>query len=204
MKTKLERFVLGLILAPILPLAGFLGFWWGTYALLPESWISAAMLVGLLVGILADFLVFPKLMERVHRLDWKFWAALFLFYAFGTFGFFMGVPVFNVGLAIPAGFVVGGRLAHEMADEARVRAATRRVCAFTTIILTFVCVASASFALVDSTTAANLEEMLALPFAVTQSMIWGLILIGGAGLLVANWFFAALSVRLTHRWLGAQ
>jgi hypothetical protein len=33
-------------------------------------------------------------------------------------------------------------------------------------------------------------------------MIWGLILIGGTGLLAANWILTYLSLRLTHRWLS--
>jgi hypothetical protein len=44
--------------------------------------------------------------------------------------------------------------------------------------------------------------MLGLGFEVTQTMIWGLILIGGAGLLAVNWVLTGLSVHLTHRFLS--
>jgi hypothetical protein len=44
--------------------------------------------------------------------------------------------------------------------------------------------------------------MLALPFTVTWGMIWGIILVGGAGLLAVNWLLTGLAVRFTHRFLS--
>ncbi len=120
MKTKLERFALGLILAPLAPLAGLMVFWWSAYAILPEAWIPLVTITGLLAGILADVFLLKKLLDR--RLSLLFWVAVFLFYSIGTFGFFMGVPVINAILAIPAGFVIGSRLAAENADTAASRA----------------------------------------------------------------------------------
>jgi hypothetical protein len=37
MKTKLESFALSLLLALLAPLAGLMGFWWLSYAILPEK-----------------------------------------------------------------------------------------------------------------------------------------------------------------------
>jgi hypothetical protein len=202
MKTKIERFVLGSILAPLAPLALFMGFWWLSYALLPEAWIPFGTVFGLLLGILADVFLLKRLVERAYKLSMVFWVAVFLFYTIGVFGFCMGVPVFNAALAIPAGFVIGGKLAHEMADGPRVRADARRTCILTTVVLAFICAASASLALSSSSTAADLEGMLALPFAISPAMIWGIILVGGAGLLAVNWLLTGLAVRFTHRFLS--
>ena len=204
MKTKLERFALGLLLAPLAPLAGLMGFWWLSYAILPEKWISIGALTGLALGILADTFLLKKLLDRAHCLSLVFWVVVLLFYAVGIFGFFMGVPVFNTALAIPAGFVIGGRLAHEMADKSMVRAAVLRTCLLTTVLLAFICTASAFFALISPSTSSDLEGMLGLPFAVTPAMIWSIILVGGAGLLAVNWALTALSVRLTYRILSTQ
>ena len=202
MKTKIERFTLGLILAPVTPLAGLMAFWWLSYALLPEKWIAVGTVAGLLLGLLADVFLLKRLIDRAHTVKMLFWAAVFLFYAVGLFGFFMGVPVFHAALAVPAGFVVGARLARAAAGPAQVRTAARRTALFTTLVLAFICTASATIALLSPSTAADLQGMLGLGFAVTPAMIWGLILVGGAGLLAVNWALTGLSVRLTQRFLG--
>jgi hypothetical protein len=202
MKTKIERFALGLILAPLAPIAGFLGFWWLSFNLLPEKWIPLGTLFGLLLGILADIFLLKKLVEGAYRMGTVFWLAVLLFYSVGAFGFFMGVPVFNVALALPTGFIVGGKLARETVDGVRLRRASRRTCFLTTTLMAFVCAASAFFALMSPSTPSDLRGMLGLDFEVTLAMIWGLILVGGAGLLAVNWLLTGLTVRLTHRFLS--
>lgn len=173
-----------------------MGFWWSAYALLPEAWIPFATIAGLLAGILADAFLLKKLLDR--RLNWLFWMAVFLFYSIGTFGFSMGVPVVNAALAIPAGFVAGSRLRAENADMLRVRKITRCTAWFTTSVLALVCAASAIIALASPSTASDLRGMLGLGFEVTQGMIIGLILVGGAGLLAACWGLSVAAVRLTY------
>jgi hypothetical protein len=202
MKTKLDRFAIGLILAPAAPLAGLMGFWGAAYLLLPEIWIPYVAIAGLLTGILADIFLLKNLLD--HRLSMLLWVAVYLFYSTGVFGFFMGVPVFNAALAIPAGFVIGSRLAAEYVDQKQVRKAAQRTAWFTSAILALVCVASAFIALVSSSTASDLRGMLGLDFEVTQGMIIGLILVGGGVLLAACWGLSIASVRLTYLFLNRK
>jgi hypothetical protein len=129
---------------------------------------------------------------------------IYLFYSVGMFGFFMGVPVFNVALALPAGFVVGGWLAHGGADSTRVKVAARRSAVFTTSVLALVCVASASIALASPYTASDLHGMLGLPFRVKPAMIIGVILGGGICILALQWWLTRRCVELTHRYLVAR
>ena len=196
MQTKLERIGIALILAPLAPLVGFLLSWWAAYAFLPERWIPFAVLAGLGIGIWADVLFLKGLLDR--RLGWPLWMAVYLFYSTGLFGFFMGVPIFHAALAVPAGFVVGSRLAQEQAELQRVRKAARHTAWFTTAVLALVCAASAIFALPSPSTADDLRGMLGLGFEVTQGMIIGLILVGGILLLGFGWGLSAVSVRLTY------
>ena len=198
--TKLERIALGLILAPVAPLVGLLGGWWGAYALLPEKWIPLGAIAGLLAGILVDPFLLKKLLER--RPSLLLWMAVFLFYSVGIFGFFMGVPVFNAALALPAGFVTGSRLAAENADRTRSWKVAQRTAWFTTGVLALICTASAFIALTDPYTAGNLRGMLGLGFEVTQGMVIGLILVGGAGLLLACCGLTMAAVWVTYKWLS--
>ena len=202
MKMNLEHFALGLILAPLAPLAGLLSCWGAAYAWLPETWIPFAAITGLLIGVVVDIFMLKKLLER--RLSLFLWAVVFLFYSIGVFGFSMGVPVLNTALAIPAGFVIGGRLAADNADRMRVRKTAQRTAWFTTAVLALICAASALIALVSSSTASDLRGMLGLGFEVTQGMIIGLILVGGAGLLAAGWGLSVASVRLTFSFLQSK
>ena len=41
-----------------------------------------------------------------------------------------------------------------------------------------------------------------LQFKVTWVMVWGIILVGGAGLLVVNCLLTGLAIRFTHRFLS--
>ena len=204
MKTKLERSILGLILAPLMPLALLLGGWWLAYALLPEAWIFLGALFGLLLGLLLDFPLLKKWINDADVLGIPFWAVVFVFYSIGLFGFFMGVPVFNLVLALPAGFILGSRLASQHADEIKLRVVSRRVSEFTTLVLALICAASAMIALVDPFTEANLQGMLALPFDVTRGMVIGLIIVGGVVLLLLNWVLTFASVRITYKFLKSQ
>jgi hypothetical protein len=201
MKTKLESSIRGLILAPLAPLALLLGGWWLAYFFLPEKRIFLGALLGFVLGLLVDIPLLQKQSASADTFPNIFWAAIFLFYSVGFFGFFMGVPVFNLALAIPAGFILGSRLASQRADEIGLRFAMRRAAVFTTTVLAFICMASAIIALADPYTEANLQGMLGLPFDVTRGMVVGLIVIGGLLLLILNWLLTTASVRFTYKFL---
>jgi hypothetical protein len=203
MKTKIEHFILGCILSPMAPIAGLIGFWFLAYDFLPEKWIPICTICGLALGILADVFILKKLIRRAYQLSNGFWLAVLLFYSMGIFGLFMGMPVFNAALAVPAGFFVGAKLAREMADRSQVRRASIQTCVLTTVLMVLICAASAFFALMSPSTPGDLRGMLGLGFEVTPVMVWGLILVGGLGLLVINWALTGLSIRLTHRFLSS-
>ncbi len=198
---KLEKFVLAVILGLITPILGLLIGWWGAIPFLPENLIPFVALTGLFLGILADAIFLKRVVQKAHRMDIRIWVVIYLFYSLGVVGLFMGVPVFNVVLAIPAGFVAGGRLAHELADSGRVRAEARQTCILTTALLAIICAASAFIALASPSTPADLEGMLGLPFTVTPPMIWGIILVGGAGLLAVHWALTVFSIRFSYHFL---
>jgi hypothetical protein len=107
-------------------------------------------------------------------------------------------------LAMPGGFVVGTRLAHELADRHKLRLAIIQTCVISTGLLSFICASSAFFALARSSTLSNLEGMFGLGFTITPALVWGIILVGGAGLLAINWILTGLSVRFTARFLRSS
>ena len=204
MKSKLEKFALVILLAPLAPVAGLLGFWWTSYILLSEKWIPLFTIAGVLLGLLADIILLKRLIPRAYKMPITFWMVIFVFYSVGMFGFFMGLPVFNALLAVPAGFVIGARLASANADIAQVKKMIWGATWFTTGILFLVCAASAFFALSSPSTPDDLQGMLSLNFEVTQPMVIGLIVVGGILLLAFNAALTAASVRFTHSFLARE
>ena len=73
--------------------------------------------------------------------------------------------------------------------------------------LAILCVASAVLALASPSTTADLEGMLAVPFEGTTPKVVGLIVVGGAALLTAQYWVtgcaARFAARLTRRGTGA-
>jgi hypothetical protein len=204
MNQKIEKIIVGILFGMIPVVVCFLGGWWLSYLFLPEAWIGPCALGGLLLGILLDVLFFKAGVQRVYSLNPIFWMAVYLFYSICAFGFFMGVPVLNVLLALPAGFFVGSWLVKTGADLARTKKFAQGTAIFTTAVLLIVCVASAVIALNDPYTAASLEGMLNPNFEVTPSMILGIILIGGLAILGMQWWLAKKSVEMTYSFLKAH
>ena len=114
--------------------------------------------------------------------------------------FFMGVPVFNVVLALPAGFFLGGWLVHGGAESTRMRTVARQAATFTTSVLTLLCFASATIALVNPSTGSDLEGMFSLSFQITPVMIICIILGGGISLLCLQWWLTLKSVERAYRY----
>lgn len=201
LKMKLfDSIIIGGILGFIPPVLLFLLAWWLTFALLPSTpYLPAIALMGLGLGILIDLRYLRRWVNRAYSLDLKLWMAIYLFYSVGVFGFFMGVPVFNVGLALPAGYLMARKLFNEKMDDQKRSSLIRATCFFTTGVLALICLASALFALTDPYTEANLRGMLQLSFVVTRPMVVGLILGGGTALLASEWWLTAIVMKKTYQ-----
>ncbi len=123
-----ERCGLALVLGAIPPIIGLLVGWWGTAAVLPERGVMIAALGGVALGLVIDAFLLRRAMARAASAPYWLWAAVYIFYAVGAFGFLMGVPVLVALLGLPAGILLGGRLARQGAtvDQVRRAAASRK------------------------------------------------------------------------------
>ncbi len=195
---RIERVLIGAILGPVFPILGFLAIWWGTFAFLPDMLIFLTASIGLLIGIVVDVAYLKRWVNSAYSFNMKIWMAVYLFYSIGMFGFFMGVPVFNVILAVPAGLFVGSKLARQTADRDEAGQMYRNTCVFTTGVLAAVCVISAVIALVDPYTSVDLQNMLGLRFEVTRWMLAGIIVVGGTALLLLQWRLTGKVIYLTY------
>lgn len=151
-----------------------------------------------LAGLLLGFILWWRLRQKLLRLllgNWIYQLALDCVYMVGIFGFFMGVPVFNILPGILAADIVALNARLEKTPPVQFKQQFQRTRRVTLLILFVFLVASAAIALLDPYTGANLQGMLGLSAEVTRWQIIAIILFGGAGLMLAQWFLQSLVAR---------
>ena len=198
MQTRFEKFVIYTAFGAVFPIFFFLAFWWISIGLVSEWLVPLCALFGLAAGLLADLVFFRKNFIAVFNIRAVWLTAIFVFYSVCTFGFFMGVPVFNLAPGILAGYYMGIRLRIQKADPNETKKQIRKTSLFASGILAFICAASAWLALKNpADTARNLEGMFGLDSgAVTIAVILGIILAGGAVLILAQyWLTKTIAVK---------
>ena len=191
-----EKISYSIIFGGVLPILIFLAFWWGSLPFMKESLIFYLALFGLFLGIILDFLVLKKVFKKIYNLPKWFLSLVYIFYTICFFGFFMGVPVFNIFLAIPAGYYTGNKIRDSKNKNEELK---KQTSLFTTYIMILICLSSAFLALADSSTAANLEGMFNLNFEVTELMIIFLIAAGGTALVLLQYYFTKLVIGIYEK-----
>jgi uncharacterized Tic20 family protein len=105
----------------------------------------------------------------------------------------MGVPVFNILMGPIAGWYIGRRMSIHRNDCDTFRRTLRNTNIFCLCVMLLICIVSATIALLDNSTAANLKGMLNLYFEVTQVMIIWIIIVGGLFLLLCQYFLTRVT-----------
>jgi putative nucleotidyltransferase with HDIG domain len=172
--------------------------WWFPFITKMDISFNISIRIGIIVGIQLNVLFIKKVTHRIFSLNQFLLAATYLFYTVGIFGFFMGVPVFNIALGPVAGYYIGRRSSISKSTYAEFSRKLKNTQAFVDAVLLCVCAVSAFIALRDQYTAANLEGRLNLNFRVNQSMIRGQIIAGGFMLLVFQYMLVSFAFHWTY------
>jgi hypothetical protein len=184
--------LIGLFFGGIIVILSFLLGWWVSYELimafhLPESIIMGGGTVGMGLGFVMDFIFLKKIVAQGYNLHPGIWIGAYFILSLLIFGFFMGVPVFNIFAGILAGIYTGRKMKFQQKTEPEFKRKLRQTCLFTCGTLLVICIASAMIALSDQYTGANLKGMLYLESKVTPDMIRGLIIYGGIGTIIVQY-----------------
>jgi hypothetical protein len=199
--TRSDRLFSRVVLGTIAPVVLMLTGWWGALGVLGDEHpaIGPAALGGLALGVVLDLTVLRTHLDSVFDLGLTALSVIALFYSIMIFGFFMGFPLFLLLVGFGGGHVVGRSAAiHRFTAEWTVRE-RRRVAAVATLMLAALCVWSACLALNEPTIGWQLQQMLGLPFEVTDPMIYATIVVGGAGLLAVQYGTTILEARRASR-----
>ena len=150
------------------------------------------MLLGLGVGIIIDLLFLGKWVYAAFQIHPMILIAIYLFYSVGIYGFFMGVPVFNIIMGPLAGFYIGRRLKREKADPEGTKRVIHRTGLLASFVLAVACTASLFLAASEVTLAGNingmLRDMLGLNFTFNYQTILALSVFAGIGIVVMEYF----------------
>jgi len=197
---KFEKFSITIIFGAVMPVFLFLAGWWGSIGRVSENMISVAALAGLASGVMVDILFFRKWLRNVYDTDMKILMIIYLFYSICIFGFFMGVPVFNLLAGIVGGMFAGRKLYYDNASINKVKCNIKRLCSFTSAVMLAICLASAYFALKDpGDTARNLEGMFNIgKFSINTGIVVGIIVIGGFALIIFQYWLTKKAAMIVY------
>ncbi len=193
--SKLESFFIWAIIGPVLPLFLFLAGWWSSLLFVKEEVVFVYGLIGLGLGCIID-IILRRQIKRAYWWKQGVLVLIYLFYSIGFFGFFMGVPIFNLAVGALAGVFMGRRFSHCGVTRVQLQEASTSFAFFTAAKMVLVSMAAAYFATKDlRDTALNLRSMLKLEFVPTNQAIIALIVAGGTGLVLTQYWIAK---KLTH------
>jgi hypothetical protein len=181
MKVKIFNSVL---ILPIPPIFLALAFWWTSISFLPEEYIKYCIIAGLLIGMLIDIFLYKQYLR--NKLTSYVLILAYIFYMICTFGFFMGVPAFNILICVPFSLYI-----YQFHKEY-----IGRFSVISTVFMLLICITSAVLALMSSSTINDLEGMLNLKGMLNYTILYVIIGVGGLGLIIANFFLAKYAGKL--------
>jgi hypothetical protein len=137
------------------------------------------ILSGLVLGVVIDFKYLKRWISHRYELPIWFIIGIYFFYNIVIYGFFMGFPVFNVGLGLVAGYYYGKRIRFLNIAGEKHSKIMNHLLVFTGFIMTLICISSGFLALEGRGVGGEIQAMLGLGFEVTKPMILGMTLVGG-------------------------
>lgn len=152
------------------------------------------VITGLLVGLIIDFRYLKSLINHRFELPIHMIAGLYLFYNIVLYGMFMGFPVFNLFWGVVAGYYFGLRIHHLNIPPTQHQRIINQVSLFTALIMTFICISSASIALAGNGVGKDLQMMFGLNFEVTKPMIVAIAMVGGLLLIGSQYYITKLTI----------
>lgn len=130
---KLSYWMFFGLMGGIFPLLFFMFAWWGSIGRVNDEKIIVIAFIGFLWGILLDFLVLNRIMEKLFNYPLWLMAFVFLFWSIFIDWFFVGLPLFNLFLAIPAGIYMGTRFQGNKIDS--LKKIKKGTISFTTLVM---------------------------------------------------------------------
>lgn len=197
-----DKIFFGFLLGAVLPVILFLAGWWGTFKFVPEHMVAVFAFSGLLLGVILDFFFMRKVLINLYDINVSNLMLVYVFYSVCCFGFFMGVPVFNILLGIPAGYYTAMKCIYTRRETAHLKYYFHRTAVFTALIITIVCLVSAGIALSDPYTASGIKGLLKLNFEITKTILLMIVVFGGIILIALQYYLTKFTAKFTYKFFA--
>ena len=198
MLAGMERLFLMIMIGLIFPILLGLAGWWGSLPFVPERSIIYFALGGFMLGVLVDMIFLQLWTRNALRLPLIWPVLIYLFYSVGMFGFFMGVPAFNVIMGPVGGYYMGMRLRVINSNKDEVEKTARQTGFFAALILAAACAAALVIAWLDPSLEANISGMFALANPLSKTKILALSGAAGAGLVILEYAITRAAVKFAR------
>jgi len=198
MLAGMERLFLMIMIGLVFPILFGLAGWWGSIPFVPEKSIITFALGGFMLGALVDMVFLRYWTRNALRLPLIWPVLIYLFYSVGMFGFFMGVPAFNVIMGPVGGYYVGMRLRAKNSGNDEVERDSRQTGYFAALVLAVACAASLVIAWLDPSLEANISRMFSLVNPLSKATILSLSGAAGVGLVVLEYAITRAAVRFAR------
>ena len=195
---KFERIFLGLIIGAVLPiLLGLISFMvWFFTGQNPDTPLIY-LVSGVLAGLILDLIFLKRWIDNRYAMPLWVVISIYVFYNIVLFGMFMGLPVLNVLLGLPAGFYMGNRVVFNSVPVNQYQAITKHVSLFTGFMMLLICTASAIIGLREEGIGQTIQSMLGVSFEITKPMVWGIVLLGGTLLVLCKVMLTGITMKRT-------
>jgi len=202
MMTKILRLIETLALALFLGLMPlviclvgtvfFAGMVFGTEVL--DAWA----LWSLVPGVAIDVVFLKKWVRSAYQINSKILAAIYIFYAVIAIGMCMGMPIFHFAMCIAAGIYIARKMHFTGSDEEGRRRAFKRMARFSAAVMVLICCLITLWAIAGRMIGYRLETPL-LSFTFTVPIFFAVVLIGGAVLVLLQYWLTRISAKVTFK-----
>jgi len=193
-----ERLFLQIMIGLVAPVIFLLAGWWGSIPFVPEESIIFFALGGLLLGIFLDILFLHRWVRKAYSFPVIWFVLIYLFYSICLFGFFMGVPAFNLVMGLVGGYYVGLCMRHANKDKNEVKSIAKRTALFAAFVLAVACAASWILAYREPSLASQIRAMFNLKSEISRAAILGLSAAAGIGLVAIEYFLTRATVKFAR------
>jgi hypothetical protein len=126
----------------------------------------------------------------------KVLAALYIFYSIGVLGFCMGIPILEFPLGMAAGAYAARKIYHSKAGPEEFNRTVKKVSVFAAAVMVLICCLMALVGIAGKIPGSKFETPI-LSFTFTVPVFSAVVLIGGAALVLLQYWLTRTAARIT-------
>lgn len=194
--SKIESFIVGMVLGPVPVLFCFVSAWFTSAVLLDdENAVAVIALSGAAVGVVVDFLFLKRWVKKAYEINSKVLAAIYIFYSIGVFGFCMGIPILNFPVCMMAGIYTARKMYHIKAGREECDRNIKRTSMFTALVMVLICCLLTLWAIAGNMIGYEVEFPVS--FTLTAPLFWAVVFAGGAFLVLLQYWLTSTAAKVT-------